>query len=86
MVVPGLTDNATKGIRRAKYTMSANDVAAIFEPMVHEVIDLILDQIRMLKGNVSRILLVGGFGQSSYLREQIRESIDDIEILQPGNG
>ena len=34
------------------------------------------------------ILLIGGFGQSNYLRESIREALatDNIHVSQPPNG
>ena len=37
--------------------------------------------------SVKAVLLVGGFGQSSYLRETIRAAIaSNIEVMQPPNG
>ncbi|KAI4155970.1 MAG: hypothetical protein LQ340_000610 [Diploschistes diacapsis] len=78
--------NEAKGIRRGKYTMTVEDITAIFEPVVQDIIGLVLGQIRALKGSASKMLMVGGLGQSSYLRERIREAVPDVEVLQPGNG
>ena len=81
-----LEDDCDKGITRGKYFMSHTDVAAVFDPVVQDVITLVLGQINAVKAPVSKILLVGGFGQSAYLRERIREAAGEVEVLQPGNG
>ena len=86
ILVSGLVNDASRGIWRGKYTMLTDDVAAAFEPVVNDVIGLVLAQIREVKGTVRRVLLVGGLGQSSYLRERIREVFPATEVLQPGNG
>ncbi|KAI4158523.1 MAG: hypothetical protein LQ342_007364 [Letrouitia transgressa] len=92
--VPGLADNAAQGVRRGKYRMSGAEVAKIFEPVVQEVVTLVRGQIAATNKKVKAVLLVGGFGQNGYLREQIRAAIDvptsssnpPIEVMQPPNG
>ena len=85
--VPGLADNASQGVRRSKLKMSGEDVKKIFDPVVDEVIGLVQGQIRATRKPVKAVLLVGGFGQNTYLREAIRSAIGSaIEVMQPPNG
>ena len=84
--MPGLADNPSKAVNRGKYLLSAHTVTMIFERVVKDIIALVLQQIDSVKGSVSKILLVGGLGQNTYLRERIRQSVGNIEVLQPGNG
>jgi tRNA A37 threonylcarbamoyltransferase TsaD len=63
-------------------------VESILDPVVDKVIDLVRDQIIATKQSVNAVLLVGGFGQSNYLKEQLRESLEEefgVRILQPPN-
>ena len=82
--VPGMRDNAAKGIRRGKLRMTGDEVEAIFKPVVQETIALIRDQINAAAAGspVSTILLVGGFGQSQYLRSQIKASFANMKVMQ----
>ena len=67
--------------------MTGNQVKAIFDPVVDEVVALVRGQIAATQKKVKAVLMVGGFGQSAYLRETIRASIDPaIEVMQPPNG
>lgn len=85
--VSGLKDNAKKNIRRGKLRLSGAQVATIFEPVVKEVVALILGQLRATKTTPKAVLLVGGFGQSVYLRERIRHALpSSVSLMQPGNG
>ena len=86
--VPGLADDPAQGVRRGKFKMSAPQVKAIFDPVVNEVLALVRGQIAATPHKkVKAVLLVGGFGQSAYLRETIRAAIDPaIEVMQPPNG
>lgn len=45
-----------------------------------------LNQISATKNPVKAVLLVGGFGQSAYLRERIRSAVGGIEVMQSPNG
>ncbi|KAL9130078.1 MAG: hypothetical protein Q9217_001637 [Psora testacea] len=85
--VPGLADDPSQGVRRGKFKMTGNQVKTIFDPVVDEVLALVRGQITATQKKVKAVLLVGGFGQSAYLRETIRSSIDtSIEVMQPPNG
>ncbi|KAL9101421.1 MAG: hypothetical protein Q9163_003313 [Psora crenata] len=85
--VPGLADDPSQGVRRGKFKMTAAQVRSIFDPVVDEIVALVRGQIAATQKKVKAVLLVGGFGQSAYLRETIRSSIDpSIEVMQPPNG
>ncbi len=84
--VPGLTNDRSKGIMRGKLTMSASTLRGIFEPIVTTITAMVMAQIR-LSGDVKAVLLVGGFGQSPYLRESIRKVVGpSIPVIQPPKG
>ncbi|KAF6221406.1 hypothetical protein HO133_002261 [Letharia lupina] len=82
--IPGLADNKKLGIRKNKMTLSGIDVRAIFEPVVKEVLALVTGQIKAARRSVKAIVLVGGFGQNSFLRDAIREEVksSNVEVLQ----
>ncbi|MCJ1404053.1 hypothetical protein MMC11_007277 [Xylographa trunciseda] len=87
--VSGLADNAALGIRRGKLTVTGADLEGIFQPVIAEIITLVKGQVRATRPTVPQaILLVGGFGQSSYLRECIRKAVSssDIDVMQSPNG
>jgi molecular chaperone DnaK (HSP70) len=69
--------------------MKLSDMEAVFEPVVNRVIELVHDQIASTNVGVKAVLLVGGFGQSSYLKERLRTALaktdQKIEVLQPPN-
>ncbi|KXX73604.1 Chaperone protein DnaK [Madurella mycetomatis] len=84
--VGGLANNRELGISRGRYALKASDVQVIFEPVVQEVIKLVKEQISSSKVPIKAVLLVGGFGASNYLKERLRNSIDNrIQIMQPPN-
>ena len=87
MPVNGLANNVALSINRGRLTLKSEDVKEILEPVIAQVVKLVVDQISSTKGEVKNVLLVGGFGKSMYLRERIREAISHkIEVLQPAYG
>jgi hypothetical protein len=61
--------------------------ANIFEPIIKDIIGLIKEQISLARNGVSAILLVGGFGQSKYLKSRVQAAISSsIQVLKPENG
>ena len=85
-IVPGLMDNATQGVRRGKFIINGDEIAQIFRPVLREIIRLVRGQIAATSRDVKAVLLVGGFGESVYLRESLRTALgSDIEILVPAN-
>ncbi|KAL8673655.1 MAG: hypothetical protein Q9168_001910 [Polycauliona sp. 1 TL-2023] len=71
-----------------EYQIPGSDVKAIFEPVIQEILDLVNGQINVTKAQVKAVLLVGGFGQSVYLRDSIRQAVtgQGIEVMQSPNG
>ena len=89
--VPGLADNTALGIKRNKMTLAGTEVRLIFEPVLNEVTKLVMEQLKASKKDVKAVLLVGGFGQSAYLRDSIRKEVKSAfstktEVIQPPNG
>ncbi|KAL6356677.1 hypothetical protein LRP88_10282 [Fusarium phalaenopsidis] len=84
--VAGLANNKALGISRGRFALKASELQTIFEPVVLEVIRLVKDQITASNVPIRAILLVGGFGASSYLKERLRNAVDrEIQIMQPPN-
>ncbi|KAI9795467.1 MAG: hypothetical protein M1835_005699 [Candelina submexicana] len=72
---PGLPDDEEAGLDSGFLVMNAEEVKALFEPVIKEVCDLVegqVDGIRRKGGTVSGIVLVGGFGQSNYLYNRLK--------------
>lgn len=52
-----------------------------------DIICLINEQISMADKEVAAVVLVGGFGQSKYLKSRVRDAIiSGVRVLQPENG
>lgn len=74
-------------MKRGKLVLKSEDVKQILEPVIGQVVKLVLEQIRTTSGEVKAVLLVGGFGTSMYLRERIKEAVSKkIEVIQPPYG
>lgn len=86
--VPGLRDNARLGVRRGRLTLDGADVQGIFEPVVKEILKLVMNQIKATSTSVKAVLMVGGFGQNAYLRDRIRAEVAplNVEVMQSPNG
>jgi molecular chaperone DnaK (HSP70) len=85
--VTGLATNEALSIKKGKLILKSADVKEILEPVIAQVVKLVLEQIRTTSGEVKAVLLVGGFGMSMYLRERIKEEVSNkIEVLQPPYG
>lgn len=79
-------DNAKQGVLRSRFVIKGDEIAQIFKPILREIIKLVKGQIAATSRNVKAILLVGGFGESVYLRESLRTALGSgIEILVPAN-
>lgn len=74
------------GVRRGRWCLTSKQVENIFEPVVKEVIALVTSQIKATQTSVKAVLMVGGFGQSAYLRDRLRAVLDGVEIMQSPNG
>ncbi|KAF4636895.1 hypothetical protein G7Y89_g1184 [Cudoniella acicularis] len=86
ITVPGLANNPALGIRRGRLTIKPAEIKGIFDPIVQKVIELVKDQITATSREIRAVLLVGGFGQNTYLKECLRTSLgSSIDVLQPPN-
>lgn len=83
--VRGLGQDAALGIsKRGQLLLKSEDVKAIFEPVIAEVVKLVLRQIDATNTKVSSVLLVGGFSGNQYLRERISGAVKQgIEVITP---
>ena len=77
-----------RDVRRGRLRLSRADVLGIFEPVVKEIMSLIEGQIAATKAHVKAILLVGGLGQNTFLRDSARQAFGPkgIEVMQSPNG
>ena len=66
--------------------MSGLDLVQVFTPVITEIISLVQNQIDFCVIQPKAILLVGGFGANSYLREQLKKAFPKIQVMQPANG
>ena len=68
--------------------LTGQEVKDIFKPVVNEVVALVMGQIKATKVPVKAVLLVGGFGQSVYLRDSVRQAVAGlgVEVMQSPNG
>ena len=86
-IVPGLSDDALLNVRRGRLRVTSAEIKTIFDPVIDEVVFLVKGQIRATKEPVKVVLLVGGFGQSAYLRDCVRGAVGSkVEVMQPPNG
>ncbi|RFU77784.1 phosphatidyl inositol 3-kinase [Trichoderma arundinaceum] len=76
------------GLRRNRFTISQDDMTMkIWDPIMKDIICLINEQISMADEEVAAVVLVGGFGQSKYLKSRVRDAIiSGVRVLQPENG
>lgn len=86
--MPGLRDSVRRGVRRGRLRLTGSMVNAIFEPVVREIITLVHGQIEATEADVKAVLMVGGFSQSVYLRDRIRQAVasQGVEVMQSPNG
>ncbi|KAH0438208.1 hypothetical protein CcaCcLH18_03475 [Colletotrichum camelliae] len=77
-----------RGLKRKKnLTFDLDDMLAIFNPVVDKTVSLVKKQVDSVLRNTGRvpkkIILVGGFGRSDYLRIRLQKSIGEaIDVLQ----
>lgn len=87
VATPGIEPTEANGIQDGFLIVTRAEVRTIFEPVVSEVQELVLNQIRDVEkvgGHIAAVLLVGGFGSSDYLRKRLFLCVD-AEIMQPKN-
>lgn len=88
--VPGLKSNKIKKIRKEKVLVPGSDIREIFEPVITIIKRLVQEQVsaaRTKQHQVTAILLVGGFGQSIYLKQVLEKTVgSDIKVWQVKDG
>ncbi|KAK2850556.1 hypothetical protein FQN49_005545 [Arthroderma sp. PD_2] len=67
-----------------------DDLRHMFDPVVDQIIGLVRQQIKDAKADaeckkINRIILVGGFGDSEYLRQAFEQAFPKITITVPEN-
>ncbi|KAJ5483837.1 hypothetical protein N7539_006037 [Penicillium diatomitis] len=86
--IPGASDDLEAGLQNGVLNIKSHEVEGIFQPVVKRVQELITEQQMEVEksGNLLKaIILVGGLGASAYLREQVKEIFDEVQVLQPQN-
>lgn len=72
IMVHGLPDSEAHGISGGCLELSGRDLKEhVFDVVVTKIQRLVHDQISHTSSGVKAILLAGGFGQSSYLKQQL---------------
>ncbi|KAF8594084.1 hypothetical protein BDV93DRAFT_565803 [Ceratobasidium sp. AG-I] len=66
--------NPTIRVRRGRMTVPGLTIKSFFDPWISQIVSSVETQIE--SASVSYILLVGGFGESLYLREQLKERFE----------
>ncbi|KAF7890796.1 uncharacterized protein EAF01_010605 [Botrytis porri] len=75
------------GIHRNKLRLSGEEIKNVFEPVIQDVISLVITQIRKTARPVTAVLMAGGFGSSEYLRTRIQDVVGtSIEVRRVANG
>lgn len=86
IALPGFPNDESLGIRRNRLKIKASDLRPIFEPTINQITDLVRGQIEATNKTIKAILLVGGFGQNTYLKDSLRSAFGNaINVLQPVN-
>jgi molecular chaperone DnaK (HSP70) len=86
--VPGLSDDNDAGIRRGNHFMASRHIRTLFEPIISSITDLVQVQIDISKKHVTAkiVYLVGGFGESAWLRESLKKLVPEgIQVISPTN-
>ncbi|GKZ72046.1 hypothetical protein AnigIFM50267_008098 [Aspergillus niger] len=85
--VPGIADNQEVGVRRGRFRVTGQEMQQLFLPILRDIEDLVREQIETSDAQVKAIFLVGGFGQSPYLRTYLRDCFSpEVEVIAPVDG
>lgn len=86
--VPGIRQIKALNVHNGKLLLKKREMEDIFEKVINPMITLVTNQIKATKTRVKAVILVGGFGQSPYLKYMIEKAVHSlgIEVLQPENG
>lgn len=80
--------DSSLGLKRNRFTISQSDMTTrVFAPIMKDIVCLVKEQIGLVADDISAVVLVGGFGQSSYLKSEIKSALSrHTPVLQPANG
>jgi len=85
--VPGIADNSELGVRRGSLKVSGKEMVEVFRPYTLGGARPGERSDSRIQKEVNAVFLVGGFGQSPYLRNYLRTEIpSEIEVIQVVNG
>lgn len=77
-----MSPNEELGInRRRRLVLKAEELHMLFEPEVVRITHLVKEQIALSGVSIRKVLLVGGFGSSMYLREVIEVELPPSFVL-----
>ncbi|KAK8003207.1 hypothetical protein PG989_002926 [Apiospora arundinis] len=79
--VGGMPNNVDLGIRNGRLNLRASEIYSMFEPVVLQIIRLTKEQIHAASVPIDAVILVGGFGTSMYLRERLKDEIEEKERI-----
>ena len=57
--------------------LNFEDVKKMFDPVIKQILDLINEHLDENNNEVSAMLLVGGFSESKYLQEEVKQKFGD---------
>ncbi|KAI9748615.1 MAG: hypothetical protein M1835_001753 [Candelina submexicana] len=91
-----IQDDHDQGVKSNTLTMTEEALQEIFDPLLKDISKLVGEQVNqvLLKrirdahpkaAAIRAIFLVGGFGESAYLRDSIASTHSDIQVIQPEN-
>jgi len=95
--VIGLQDSPSRNIINGSFEVKSDDLWKMFQPSLQEVSSLMRSQLKRSRNtqdgplNITKVILIGGFGQSEALQEHLRAKIGEwnkknqsnIELLVP---
>ncbi|KIX02411.1 uncharacterized protein Z518_08352 [Rhinocladiella mackenziei CBS 650.93] len=89
-----LEDDESQGLKRDSWELKSDVVETIFSPLIEDIGRMVDDQVNLVQkkrlvqnhskgAEVKAIFLVGGFGASEYLKQNIQRRHPDIQVIQP---
>jgi tRNA A37 threonylcarbamoyltransferase TsaD len=88
LVDSDLPDNPNDGFKDGTLAVPSKDLKAIFDPVIVQILFLLTQQVDDMKrsrpkSEKTTILLVGGFGSNSYLKQGVDSHFQEAKIIQP---
>ncbi|KAG6354698.1 hypothetical protein INS49_004716 [Diaporthe citri] len=75
VTVPGLANNRQADISNELIGISAFDVVSFFQPSIERIKLLVAEQIAASNVPITAIIMVGGYGQCQYLKEELEQDV-----------